>query len=110
MDASITRVEDDVILAKLVAFNIDILDYTTYVFENVERKYGESKYLMCVKFPNWNCKELDIGDLGYLHYKRIIAGRDKWFDGTNMVPYLYDNIQFLAFVDKPKEDNNVYKM
>ena len=35
MDASITRVEDDVILAKLVAFNVDILDYTTYVFENV---------------------------------------------------------------------------
>lgn len=110
MAVSTTGIEDDVILAKLVAYNTDTLDYTTYVFENVERKYNESKYLMCVRFPNWNCKYLEIGDIGYLHYRRITAGKDKWFDGQNMIPYLYDNIQFLTFVDKPKEDNNVYKM
>lgn len=58
---------------------------------------------MCVKFPNWNTKTIAIGDEGYLEYKEIRAGIDKWYDGDNMIPYRYDTIQFLNFVEKPEE-------
>lgn len=92
-----------VVLTKLVACHQDC-GYVTYVFERLEKVYSwKDQYIMCVKFPNWNTKTIAIGDEGYLEYKEIRAGIDKWYDGDNMIPYRYDTIQFLNFVEKPEE-------
>lgn len=60
------------ILAKLVAKSSDIDNYITYVFVDLESK----EYLMCVQFPNWEHRELRLGEIGYLEYKEIRAGVD----------------------------------
>lgn len=83
--------------AKLVAREVDPLGYVTYVFETPDL---ESKYLMCVQFKNWDHRLLQIGEVGYVTYREIIAGMDKWFDGNDFIPYRYDNIQFIKFIPK----------
>ena len=87
------------ILAKLVAKLDDVGGYITYVFIDLESK----EYLMCTRFPNWEHRELRLGEIGYLEYMEIRAGIDLWFDGTKMVPYNYNNIQFIKFISKPPE-------
>lgn len=86
------------ILAKLLASNTDIDNYVTYVFQDLESK----EYLMCTRFPNWDHRTLYIGEIGFLEYAEIRAGIDKWYDGRNMIPYNYSNIQFIKFIGKPK--------
>jgi hypothetical protein len=100
-----------VILAKLLASNRDDCDYTTYVFKNLEDNVTpQTRYVMCVKYPNWNSIRLKIGDEGYLHYEEIHAGIDKWYDGNGMVAYRYDTIQFIKFIPKAKEESYEYIM
>lgn len=100
-----------VVLTKLVALNQDNLGYITYVFECLEDyMISQSKYIMCIRYPNWNHKFLQIGDIGYLNCIEIRAGIDKWFDGEKMIPYNYNTIQFIKFVDKQIEENHEYVM
>ena len=87
------------ILAKLVASSTDPEQYVTYVFQDLESK----EYLMCVQFPNWEHRSLRLGEVGFLEYKEIRAGIDTWFDGSKMIPYNYNNIQFIKFIPKPEE-------
>lgn len=90
-------------LVKLVAKYEDF-GYTTYVFECLEEyMIKQTKYIMCVRYPDWQHKELNIDDIGYLEFREIRAGVDQWFDGENMIPFRYDSIQFIKFIDKPKE-------
>lgn len=96
-------------LVKLVAKGIEPLGYVTYVFENLEDE-GIYKYIMCVRFPNWDHSILNIGDTGFVQYKEIRAGMDKWFDGEKMVPYNYNTVQFLKFVPKPEDTDSKYIM
>ena len=92
------------ILSKLLAIDPDPMGYVTYVFECLDKEIiKESKYIMCTRFPNWNHRSLDIGEIGYLNFVEIRAGIDKWFDGNRMIPYLYNNIQFIKFVSKPRD-------
>lgn len=99
------------IYCKLIAKESDPLNYTTYVFESLDEsqeKFLLSKYLMCVKFPNWDHRELNLGDVGFLYYKVNMEGIDKWFNGIELVPYQYSHIQFIKFIDKPVViDNNI---
>lgn len=87
------------ILAKLVAKSEDVDGYITYVFTDLDSK----EYLMCVQFPRWEHRSLRLGEIGYLEYKEIRAGMDKWYDGEKMIPYNYTNIQFIKFISKPAE-------
>lgn len=89
------------IYVKLKAKQVDCLDYTQYVFENLEEKSSWLKYVWCVRFPNWQCRDINIGDIGYLTYEMHQAGVDKWFDGSEFIPYKYTCYQFLNFIDKP---------
>lgn len=99
------------ILAKLVAKENDIGGYTTYVFECLDKEaLKETKYIMTTRFPNWNHRNLNVGEIGYLSFFEIRAGIDTWFDGEKMVPYKYNNIQFDKFVVKPKKRDNEYIM
>ncbi len=58
---------------------------------------------MCVRFPNWEHRNVVVGEIGYLAYQEIRAGLDKWFDGKEMIPYRYNMVQFIKFIKKPPE-------
>lgn len=90
----------------------DLADYVTYVFEILDKEFLRySKYIMCTKFPNWETKLIAIGDIGYLHFEEIEAGKDRWWDGNKFVSYRYDMTQFINFVPEPTpEDNQQYIM
>lgn len=99
------EVNELTIHAKLSVCCPEVLGYTTMVFEDLEYKDSDFKYLTCVKFPNWNQGPIHVGDEGFLQIKYLTAGKDKWFDGESFVPYKYSNIQFLKFI-KIKETEN----
>ena len=89
--------------AKLVAKVTDGLDYTTYVFENLEYTDEDYKYFMCVRFPNWNQGRINLEDIGYVTVKYVKGGIDKWYDGHDFVAYKYTNIIFLSFIQEKKK-------
>lgn len=94
------------ILAKLLAKQNDSFGYVTYIFRNTETEDIFDKYMMCTQYPNWQHRMLELGEVGYLTYEEHLAGYDKWFDGNNMRYYNYTHIQFIKFIDKPKEEDN----
>lgn len=97
------------ILAKLVASETDSLNYTTYVFECLEKDVKiETEYIMCTRWPNWEHRKIEIGEIGFLSFFEIRAGIDKWYNGKNMIPYRYNNIQFIKFLKKPKEKTHKF--
>lgn len=98
------------ILSILVGKRKHPLGYTTYVFQQLEECSKDDKYIMCIRYPNWNCKDLKIGDKGFVSVLDIKAGEDTWFDGIKMVPYKYTNIQFMSFIDWPEDENKEYIM
>ena len=58
--------EQITIHAKLVAEQIDGMGYTNYVFEDLNPKDEDFRYIMCVRFPNWEQKSIEIDEIGYL--------------------------------------------
>lgn len=91
---------------ELIAFKEDC-GYITYVFKNLDECDALHQYLMCVRFPNWECGTLNIGDKGFVKFREVIAGIDKWYDSDTdtFVPYKFTDIHFLSFIfDKPKKD------
>lgn len=97
-------------LVRLIASETDSLGYITYVFQRLEDYTASSKYIMCIRYPNWEHKKLRLGDEGFLHFEEIRAGIDKWYDGKQMVPYNYNSIQFIKFVYKPEDEECKYVM
>lgn len=97
-------------LVKLVASEIEPLGYITYVFQQLEDCTQSSKYIMCIRYPHWDHKDLKLGDVGYVHCEEIRAGVDKWFDGKQMVPYNYNTVQFIKFVYKPVDEECKFVM
>lgn len=94
------------VLAELVAKESDTLGYTTYVFKCLDEEIIKStKYIMCTRYPNWNHRIIQIGEVGYLNFEEVRAGIDKWFDGSNMIPYNYNAVQFIKFIQKTNSDN-----
>lgn len=88
------------IKAKLKELRRDLGGYILYVFENLDDDKWYSKYISTVRFPNWEEPFVNIGDIGYLDFKEVIAGKDTWWDKVNnkYVPYNYDNRIFIRFV------------
>lgn len=83
---------------KLVAEHSDGMGYINYVFENLEFQDYDYKYMMCVRFPNWNQSHIEIGEEGFVTVRYVREGVDTWFDGEQFVPYKYTNVLFLRFV------------
>ena len=73
--------EQITIHAKLVAEQIDGMGYTNYVFEDLNPKDEDFRYIMCVRFPNWEQKSIEIDEIGYLNIRYVEGGKDTWFDG-----------------------------
>lgn len=93
---------------ELVTFKEDN-GYITYVFKNLDDCDIFHKYLMCVRFPRWECQSINIGDKGYIQYKEVIAGIDKWFDSelNQFIPYKYTDIHFLDFISEKKQQDEI---
>ena len=89
------------ILSVLVGKLDEGLGYTTYVFQNLEESKWDTKYKMVTRCPNWDHRDINIGEEGFLTYDDHIAGEDKWFDGKNMQFYRYTMSQFIKFIAKP---------
>jgi len=83
---------------KLVALCEDGMGYTNYVFERLEYDNIDYKYIMCVRFPNWDQRLINIKDIGYVSVKYVEEGVDKWYDGKDFIPYNYSNIIFMKFI------------
>lgn len=98
------------VLAQLVASNTDSFGYITYVFKRLDELDKESQYVMCVRYPNWNHRRINLGEKGFLSFLEVRAGKDKWFNGKDMVPYNYNAIQFLKFINVPENLNQEYVM
>ena len=98
--------------AQLIAESSEVGDYTTYVFKVLDEVPIEDLYIMCVKLPNWNSDVIDVGDTGFLHYKYVIAGKDKWYNRNfgEFYSYGYTQTYFIKFVsDAPKFQFNRLK-
>ena len=90
------------IYGKLVAIQEDTRGYINYVFKIMSTEEAtliKSKYISCVRFPNWDCRKLQLGDIGYMVYELRKAGIDSWFDGTKLIPYKYNSTQFINFIE-----------
>lgn len=97
------------IKSQLVAKEKDLLDYITYVFKCLENNisFGHS-YVMCTRVPNWQHRDIDIGEIGFLQYEEVKAG-ENWYNPQTGIytPYKYTNIYFIKFVkeiDNSKKD------
>lgn len=97
------------IYSQLVAVEKDICGYITYVFKCLESNipFGH-KYCMTTRCPNWEHRDIEINEIGYLTYSEVEAGKDKWYcpETGQMIPYNYSNIYFIKFV---KEQDNYKK-
>lgn len=92
---------------KLVAKHTDSFNYTTYVFENFDTTNYTNKYIMCVQFPNWEQDVININDEGYVHFRFVQAGIDKWYNGSDFNTYRYTNYIFIKFVLKKEPITNI---
>lgn len=93
---------------KLLAKNIDIGGYITYVFKNLDTQDWDKQYIMCVQFPNWDQHVINIEDRGYVNIRYVKEGISKWYDGEKMNVYKYTNIIFLKFVKEQIQVNNAF--
>ncbi len=89
----------------LVALSEDVGNYTVYVFENLDAVDEGNKYIMCTRLPNWNQADLVIGDTGYISFKEITAGLDKWYNERTqeMLDYRYSQVYFIKFVPEKRK-------
>ena len=99
------------IYCQLIAKEPDIGGYTTYVFKNLESScpFGH-RYVMVTRLPNWNHKDLQIGDFGYVVINKVKAGVDTWYDGNNLIPYKYDHDQFMKLIPTGETRTELYTL
>ena len=65
---------------------------------------------MCTMWRNWDHRPLQLGEVGFLSFKPIVAGVDKWWDGNQFTAYRYTNIQFERFLTYRDETQDDFKM
>ena len=75
-------------------------DYRLMVVENLDATSDSNRYIMCTRCPNWNGKDPEIGQTGFMSYVSVVAGRDKWYNPTDKqhYHYRYTADYFLDFV------------
>lgn len=63
-----------VVRAKLLESLDDTNGYTILVFENLDSDDWTNKYIMCVRYPNWEGSIPEKNIVGFLQYTYIYAG------------------------------------
>lgn len=94
---------------KLLAKEVDLMDYQTLVFKNLDKAPFGCEYCMVTVWPNWESYIPEIGDIGYLTYDSVTGGVDTYYDRTldTIVKYNFTNLIFNKFVkeiDNSKKD------
>lgn len=85
------------ILCKIVAIQYN--QYTDIVVEDLNRDYTDDlKYVTVVLLPNWNI-QLEIGDVGYMQFQYVQAGKSQWYNKEieDFEIYKYDNNYIINF-------------
>lgn len=75
--------------------------YTQYIF----RDLSNGKFLLCTKLPNWDANHINLGDIGFLKYKEVVAWDTKYKDprtGREQA-YRYDGCYFDYFTKEVAE-------
>ena len=79
--------------------------YTVYVFKNLDECDNSLlRYFIVTKLPNWNCKDLQLGDVGYVECDYVNAG-DIYYQsstGTNET-YKYTVCYLINFIEKQEK-------
>lgn len=97
--------EKEVIHARLKASENDC-GYITYVFDILDQEQKnrlQAEYIMCVRYPNWEHENIEIGSIGFLSIIEVLAGIDKYYKESEFIPYKYNNVQFIKFVKESKK-------
>lgn len=94
---------------KLLAKEVDLMNYQTLVFKNLDKAPFGCEYCMVTVWPNWESYIPEIGDIGYLTYDSVTGGVDTYYDRTldTIVKYNFTNLVFNKFVreiDNSKKD------
>ena len=79
--------------------------YTLYVFKNLDEEKGSIlRYITATRLPNWNCKDLKVGDIGYFECEYVNAG-DPYYQAStgNMETYNYTVCYLINFIEKQKD-------
>lgn len=79
--------------------------YTLYVFKNLdENENSLLRYITVTKLPNWNCRNLSIGDKGYIECDYVNAG-DPYFQVSTgqQSTYNYTVCYLINFIYKQEE-------
>lgn len=108
MDVQNTKSLKIITRAKLVDFVNDINDYTNYVFlllDKDDMRRLDTKYLICIQYPNWNHKIIRIGEEGFLQCEEILSGITEWWDGNKFIHHNYDHFHFIKFIPLKEEVN-----
>ena len=76
--------------------------YIHYVFKNLDT----NDYIMVSRYPNWDHKDLEIGDIGYLTYYDVYAGKTTFV--MNDIEYRYSTTHtaFYKFIWEKEEKFN----
>ena len=69
-------------------------------FEDCNKIYSsETKYITATKLPNWDNREISIGDIGFLEYENVSAGQEYYNPHQEIkIMYKYDNSYFFNFI------------
>lgn len=94
---------------KLLVREVDLMNYQTLVFKNLDKAPFGCEYCMVTVWPNWESYIPKIGDIGYLTYDSVTGGVDTYYDRTldTIVKYNFTNLVFNKFVrevDNSKKD------
>jgi len=81
--------------------------YTNYVFKNLDESDNSLlRYITVTRLPNWNCKNLEIGDTGYFECDYVNAGDNYYQTSTgNTGTYNYTVCYLLNFIEKQEKIN-----
>ncbi len=76
--------------------------YTLYVFKNLDEQNNSLlRYITVTKLPNWNCRDLKVGDIGYVECDYVNAGDSYYQVSTgNTETYQYTVCYLINFIEK----------
>lgn len=79
--------------------------YTVYVFKNLDEQNNSLlRYITVTRLPNWNCKNLEIGDIGYFECDYVNAGDVYYQTSTGtQEKYNYTVCYLINFIEKQEK-------
>ena len=80
------------------------INYVINVLSDSESKLLGFQNITLVRFPNWDCADIKVNDIGYFEFNSHKAGVDTWYNGKELIPYKYDAVQFVNYIKRGHTD------